>query len=184
MLDNSLTSGTINMNNSTGKIVTEKYYPIKIKYHTNIEEISTIQNSDWVDLRSAETFELKVGEFKFISLGVSMELPKGYEAHLSPRSSTFKNWGIIQTNGVGVVDESYCGNNDIWKMPVYATRDTVINKNDRICQFRIIHKQPNLKFVKVDDLDNYDRGGFGSTGVSEFKSKENEILKKLGYDVK
>ena len=140
---------------------------IKIKYHTDeIEKLRYIDGkSDWIDLRSAEDVELKAGDFKLISLGVSMELPKGYEAHIVPRSSTFKTWGIIQTNSMGVIDESYCGDNDIWRMPVYATRYTVINKNDRICQFRIMEHQPSIEFKEVDTLGNEDRNGFGTTGV-------------------
>ena len=139
---------------------------IKIKYHTDeIEKLRYIDGkSDFIDLRAAEDVELKAGEFKLISLGVSMELPKGYEAHIVPRSSTFKTWGIIQTNSMGIVDESYHGDNDIWKMPVYATRDTVIHKNDRICQFRIIEHQPTIEFEEVNHLDGEERGGFGSTG--------------------
>ena len=139
---------------------------IKIKYHTDeIEKLRYIDGkSDFIDLRAAEDVELKAGEFKLISLGVSMELPKGYEAHVVPRSSTFKTWGILQTNSMAVIDESYCGDNDIWRYPVYATRDTIIHKNDRICQFRIEKHQPTIKFEEVDTLDNEDRSGFGSTG--------------------
>ena len=139
---------------------------IKIKYHTDeIEKLRYIDGkSDFIDLRAAEDVELKAGEFKLISLGVSMELTKGYEAHVVPRSSTFKTWGILQTNSIGIIDESYCGDNDIWKMPVYATRDTTIHKNDRICQFRIERHQPTIKFEEVDTLGNEDRSGFGSTG--------------------
>ena len=139
---------------------------IKIKYHTDeIEKLRYIDGkSDWIDLRSAEDVELKAGEFALISLGVSMELPKGYEAHIVPRSSTFKTWGIIQTNSMGVIDESYCGDNDIWKMPVYATRDTIIHKNDRICQFRIMEHQPSIEFEEVEYLEGEERGGFGSSG--------------------
>ena len=139
---------------------------IKIKYHTDeIEKLRYIDGkSDWIDLRAAEDVELKAGEFKLISLGVSMELPKGYEAHVVPRSSTFKTWGVLQTNSIGIIDESYCGDNDIWKMPVYATRDTTIHKNDRICQFRIEKHQPTIEFEEVDTLDNEDRSGFGSSG--------------------
>ena len=139
---------------------------IKIKYHTDeIEKLRYIDGkSDFIDLRAAEDVELKAGEFKLISLGVSMELPKGYEAHIVPRSSTFKTWGIIQTNSMGIVDESYRGDSDIWKMPVYATRDTVIHKNDRICQFRIMEHQPTIEFDEVEYLDGEDRNGFGSTG--------------------
>ena len=139
---------------------------IKIKYHTDeIEKLRYIDGkSDWIDLRAAEDVELKAGEFKLISLGVSMELPKGYEAHIVPRSSTFKNFGVIQTNHCAIIDESYCGDNDIWKMPVYATRDTTIHKNDRICQFRIEKHQPTIMFEEVDTLGNEDRSGFGSSG--------------------
>ena len=139
---------------------------IKIKYHTDeIEKLRYIDGkSDWIDLRAAEDVELKAGEFKLISLGVSMELPKGYEAHVVPRSSTFKTWGILQTNSMAVIDESYCGDNDIWRYPVYATRDAVIHKNDRICQFRIEKHQPTIKFEEVERLEGEERGGFGSTG--------------------
>ena len=139
---------------------------IKIKYHTDeIEKLRYIDGkSDWIDLRASEDVGLKAGEFKLISLGVSMELPKGYEAHVVPRSSTFKTWGILQTNSIGIIDESYCGDNDIWKMPVYATRDTTIHKNDRICQFRIEKHQPVIKFKEVEHLEGEERGGFGSSG--------------------
>lgn len=140
---------------------------IKIKYFDNeIDKIEKIEKGDWVDLRAAETVELKAGEFKLIKLGVGMILPEGYEAHVVPRSSTFKNFGIIQTNHCGIIDESYCGDNDQWKFPAYALRDTVINKNDRICQFRIIKKQPDISFEAVEHLADKDRGGFGSTGVN------------------
>lgn len=137
---------------------------IKIKYHADIQPIEKISQGDWIDLRVAEDVELKVGEFKIISLGVSMELPKGYEAHVVPRSSTFKNYGIIQTNHCGIIDESYCGNEDIWRFPAYALRDTIIKKNDRICQFRIVKKMEEVEFETVDNLSNQNRGGFGSTG--------------------
>lgn len=139
---------------------------IKIKYHNkNIKKIKKISMGDWIDLRSAETVELKAGEFKLISLGISIKLPDGYEAHIVPRSSTFKNFGIIQTNHCGIIDNSYSGSNDIWMFPAYALRDTVINENDRICQFRIMKKMPNVKFIEVDTLAEVDRGGFGSTGL-------------------
>ena len=108
--------------------------------------------------------ELKAGEFKLIPLGVAMELPKGYEAHVVPRSSTFKNYGILQVNSCGIIDGSYCGDEDMWRMPVYATRDTIIHKNERICQFRIMENQPKIVFDEVESLDNASRGGFGSTG--------------------
>lgn len=138
---------------------------IYIKYHCKeLEPICAIAQGDWLDLRSAEEITLKAGEFCLISLGVSMQLPEGYEAHVAPRSSTFKTWGIIQTNSVGVIDESYCGDGDIWKMPVYATRDTVIHVNDRICQFRIMPKMPPVELESCEHLHAPDRGGFGSTG--------------------
>lgn len=140
---------------------------IKIKYFDDeIDKIEKIEKGDWVDLRAAETVELKAGEFKLIKLGIGMILPEGYEAHVVPRSSTFKNFGIIQTNHCGIIDESYCGDNDQWRFPAYALRDTVINKNDRICQFRIIKKQPEISFEAVEHLADKDRGGFGSTGVN------------------
>ncbi len=139
---------------------------IKIKYFTDkIDKLTYIDGkSDWIDLRAAEEVALKKGEFKLIPLGVAMELPEGYEAHIVPRSSTFKNFGIIQTNHQGVIDCSYCGDNDQWFMPAYAVRDTQIHINDRICQFRIMENQPKLSFEQVQSLDNADRGGHGSTG--------------------
>ena len=139
---------------------------IKIQYlNDETERLRYIDGkSDWIDLRAAEDVELKAGEFALISLGISMQLPKGYEAHIVPRSSTFKNFGIIQTNHMGLIDETYCGPNDWWRMPVLALRDTVIHKNDRICQFRIQKHQPEIFFDEVDSLEGEDRGGFGSTG--------------------
>lgn len=137
---------------------------IKIKYFTDIEPVEAIEVGNWIDLRCAEDIELKKGEFKLIPLGIAMQLPQGYEAIVAPRSSTFKKWKIIQTNSIGVIDESYCGDNDMWMMPVMATEDTKIAKNDRICQFRIFEHQPSIEFEKVETLGNEDRGGFGSTG--------------------
>ena len=137
---------------------------IYIKYFTDIEKIQKIKIGDWIDLRAAEDVTLKQGEFKLIPLGVAMKLPKGYEANIVPRSSTFANWGIIQTNSFGVVDSSYCGPNDQWFFPAYATRDTVIKKNDRICQFRINRVMGNVEFVEVEELKGKDRGGHGTTG--------------------
>ena len=139
---------------------------IKIKYFTDkIEKLAYIGGkSDWVDLRSAENVTLKKGEFKLIPLGIAMELPKGYEAHVVPRSSTYKNFGVIQTNHMGVIDETYCGDNDQWFMPVIAMRDTEIHVNDRICQFRIMEHQPELIFEETEVLGHADRGGHGSTG--------------------
>ena len=137
---------------------------VKIKYHTDIMPLEKYDNGDWIDLRAAEDVEMKAGEFRFISLGVSMKLPEGYEAHIVPRSSTYRHWGIIQANHLGVVDNSYCGNGDIWKFPALAIRDTQIYKNERICQFRIEKKQPKFNWLPVDDMEDDDRGGFGSTG--------------------
>lgn len=137
---------------------------IKIKYFTDIQPIEKIEKGDFIDLRSAEDIDLDAGDFAIIKLGVGMKLPEGYEAHIVPRSSTYKKWGIIQTNSVGIVDNSYSGDNDQWMMPVLAMRDTHISKNDRICQFRITEKQPEIKFTTVEKLDNEDRKGFGSTG--------------------
>lgn len=138
---------------------------IKIKYFNNeLEKIKKIEKGDWIDLRSSITVTLRAGEFKLIPLGVGMELPKGYEAHVVPRSSTYKNFGVIQTNHHAVIDASYCGDQDQWYFPAYALRDTVINMNDRICQFRIVEKQPEIEFIEVENLDNPNRGGIGSTG--------------------
>lgn len=120
---------------------------------------------DFVDLRAAEDVELKAGEYKVISLGVSMRLPHGFEAHVLPRSSTFRNFGILCVNGMGIIDNTYCGNDDVWGFPALAVRDTVIHKGDRIAQFRIVERQPKLVFVKAEDLGSQNRGGFGSTGV-------------------
>ena len=140
---------------------------IKIKYLN--DEITRLEyidgKSDWIDLRAAEEVELKAGEFKLIHLGVAMQLPEGYEAHIVPRSSTFKKWGIIQTNHCGIVDNTYCGPNDWWRMPVFALRDTKIEVNDRICQFRIQKNQPTIVFNEVEEMEADNRGGFGSTGT-------------------
>lgn len=139
---------------------------IKIKYFTDkIEKLCYIDGkSDWIDLRCAEEVTLKKGEFKLIPLGVAMRLPEGYEAHIVPRSSTYKNFGLIQTNHMGVVDWSYCGDNDQWFWPCLALRDTEIHVNDRVCQFRIMKNQPTIEFEEVSELLGKDRGGFGSTG--------------------
>lgn len=138
---------------------------IKIKYLTDIEPLPVIEQGNWQDLRCAEDIDLKKGEFKLIPLGVAIELPKDCEAIVAPRSSTFKKYKIIQTNSIGVIDNSYCGNDDQWFMPVIAMDDTHISKNDRICQFRILKNQDVINFIAVDSLENVSRGGFGSTGV-------------------
>lgn len=139
---------------------------IKVKYHDEeLIKLEKISIGDWIDLRAAEEVKLDANQFRLISLGVSIKLPEGYEAHIVPRSSTFKNFGIIQTNHCGIVDNSYSGDNDIWRFPAYSLRPTVIHKNDRICQFRIVKCQPEIQFEEVDELDSVDRGGFGTTGV-------------------
>ena len=140
---------------------------LKIRYISKeIEKLRYIDGvSDWIDLRSAENVSLKAGESRLIRLGIAVELPQGYEAHIVPRSSTYKNFGILQTNHFGVVDHSYCGDEDEWKYPVLAMRDTEIHVNDRICQFRIMKNQPKLVFTEVEHLTGASRGGFGTTGV-------------------
>lgn len=140
---------------------------IRIRYVSGqIEKLTYIENkSDWIDLRAAEDVVMKQGEFRLISLGVAMELPAGFEAHIVPRSSTFKNFGLIQANSMGIIDGSYCGDNDIWRFPAIAMRDTEVHVGDRICQFRIMKNQPTLVFEEVEHLESADRGGFGSTGT-------------------
>lgn len=137
---------------------------IKIKYLPGSPHLEQKEGSDWIDLYTYEDIYLPKGSFTIISLGVAMKIPDGYEAIIAPRSSTFKRWGILQTNSIGVIDNSYCGNDDIWGMPVYATFDIVIPKGTRLCQFRIQQKQPNVIFIDTDDLKTDSRGGFGSTG--------------------
>lgn len=153
---------------------------IKIKYHADIAKIEKITVGDWFDLRAAKDVFIPVGEYKLIPLGVSMELPEGYEAHIVPRSSTFMRYGIIMVNSMGVIDNAYCGNTDIWQFPAYCLYPTArgkssrqgenlgayIRKNDRICQFRIMKVQPDdIDFVEVQRLEGKDRGGLGSTGI-------------------
>ena len=140
-------------------------HTIQIKYHdSDLPRVEKLAQGNWIDLRVAQDVEMKAGEFRVISLGVSMKLPEGYEAHLVPRSSTFKKWGILQVNSMGVIDNSYCGDNDVWGFPALAVRDTVIRRGDRICQFRIQRVMEPVEFVEVERLDAPDRGGFGSTG--------------------
>ena len=137
---------------------------IRIKYLADITKIERIGVGDWIDLRAAEDIVMKAGEYRLIPLGVAMELPSGYEALVAPRSSTYKRYGILQANGIGIIDETYCGDGDQWHFPALAMRDTAIRKNDRICQFRIIEHQPKVDLIEVKFLGNYDRGGLGSTG--------------------
>ena len=138
---------------------------IEILYHSDIERISARDTGDWLDLRAGERVEFKAGEHKLISLGVSMRLPVGYEAQVAPRSSTFKHWGLLQTNSPGVIDESYAGQDDVWFFSAYATRDTVVEKNDRICQFRLVEKMPFAELQEVEHLPGPSRGGYGSSGT-------------------
>lgn len=138
---------------------------IDVKYHADIYPLKMTTNGDWCDLRAAEDVEFKAGEYKLISLGVSMQLPPGYEALVIPRSSTFKHWGLLQTNSCGLIDNSYCGDDDIWQFPALATRDVLVEKNSRICQFRIQKKMNDVNFNTVIALNNTNRKGFGSSGV-------------------
>ena len=139
---------------------------LKIKYHTDaIEKLAYIDGvSDWIDLRATRRYELKKGAWQLIDLGISIALPEGYEAHVVPRSSTFRTWGLLQTNSCGVIDNTYCGDDDVWMVPMLATRDTVVEIGDRICQFRIMKNQPRIEFQETDRLNGKNRGGFGSTG--------------------
>ena len=137
---------------------------IEVYYHADIPPLEKLPQGDWIDLRAAETVRLRAGEYRPISLGVSMRLPAGCEAHVAPRSSTFKKWGVLMVNGVGVVDESYCGPEDVWHFLALAMRDTCIEKGDRICQFRIVQKMPPLSLERVELLSAPSRGGMGSTG--------------------
>ena len=148
----------------------EENLEILIRYHDDYEgeplqKIEKIEIGDWVDLRAAKEVHLRGGEYMIIPLGVSMKLPDGYEAHIVPRSSTFGKWHIMQTNSMGVIDNSYSGDGDIWGMPVLAFQETTIHKNDRICQFRIMKRMPPVTLNEVEHLDGEDRGGFGSTGT-------------------
>jgi probable deoxyuridine 5'-triphosphate nucleotidohydrolase yncF len=139
---------------------------LKVKFENEVcQDFEFVgEKSDWIDLKTAQDYELKQFEHKLINLGFALQLPDGYEAHIVPRSSTFKNFGILQTNSMGIIDNSYCGDEDYWKLPVIAMRDTVIKKGDRICQFRIIEKMSNIEVEIVNTLGNENRGGFGSTG--------------------
>ena len=137
---------------------------IRIKYLRDIKKIERFNTGDLIDLRAAETVTMKAGEYKEIPLGVAMELPKGYEAWVVPRSSTFKKYGVLLVNSVSIIDESYKGDNDEWNFLAYAVRDTTIHKNERICQFRIVAHQPLIHLEEVETLGNADRGGIGSTG--------------------
>lgn len=149
---------------------------VRIKYLADIDKLEKISKGDWIDLRCAEDTELKAGEYKLVPLGVAMELPSGYEALVAPRSSTFKNYGVLLANSLGIIDETYKGDNDEWRFLAYATRDIVIPKNERICQFRIIEHQPHLVFEEVEHLGNDDRGGIGSTGTTDFEDQFEDAI--------
>lgn len=150
------------------KVNSNEEINIDVLYHnSDLIPINFLENGDWIDLRAAKEYKLFSGDFVLIDLGISVKLPEGYEAHIVPRSSTFKNWGIIQTNSIGIIDNSYCGENDIWMMPALVTKGTDIHVNDRVCQFRIVKKMPNnIKINKVEHLNTKNRGGFGSTGIN------------------
>lgn len=150
---------------NTEEILTPK---VRIKYHhEDMPRLKKIKQGDWIDLYTSGEVTLKAGDFIYIDLGVSMELPAGYEAIQAPRSSTFKNWGLLQANAIGVYDESFHGDTDIWKFPAYATRDVTIPAHTRLCQFRIIKHQPDFIFDEVDTLGNVARGGWGTTGTGK-----------------
>ncbi|MCY9737527.1 deoxyuridine 5'-triphosphate nucleotidohydrolase [Paenibacillus alvei] len=139
---------------------------ILIKYFDgNEHELKKIEKGDWIDLRAAETVEYKKGDYIKLPLGVAMSLPFEYEANVLPRSSTFKNFGVVQTNGMGVIDESYRGNDDQWFAPLLAVRDGRIEKGDRVCQFRIVEKMPKVNLITVPELKYQNRGGHGTTGI-------------------
>lgn len=138
---------------------------IKVKYMDGTKEIFQAHEGEWYDLRSAVDIHFVEGMYFKIPLGVAMELPEGYEAHVVPRSSTFQKFGIIMTNSVGIIDHAYCGDNDWWQFPALGTRDRWIHKDARIAQFRIVEVQPKIKITKVDSLGNEDRNGFGSSGT-------------------
>lgn len=137
---------------------------IKVRYFEGAKPITAIENGDWIDLRARETVRLRKGQYHVIPLGVAMQLPFGYEAHVAPRSSTFEKWHILLVNGVGIIDNSYRGDEDEWGFPALAMEDTVIHAGDRICQFRIVPSMGFVNIREVESLGNPSRGGFGSTG--------------------
>jgi dUTP pyrophosphatase len=138
---------------------------IKIKYWPGSPELEKIEKGNWIDLYTYEDVTLQKGDFAIIPLGVAMKLPRGYEAIIASRSSTFKRWGVLQTNAIGVIDSEYCGNDDQWGYPAFATQAVMIPKGTRLCQFRIQESQPDIIFDAVDSLNDKSRGGFGSTGA-------------------
>lgn len=142
---------------------------IKIKYFDGATKLKKISKGNWIDVYANKDIFVPVNDRAMVPLGFALELPQGWEGHLAPRSSTFKTWGIIQTNSVGVVDDTYIGDNDQWHMPVYCLKakeenGTWIKKGDKIGQFRIMEVMPEIEFEEVEFFNNIDRGGFGSTG--------------------
>lgn len=138
---------------------------IPIHYLPGSPQLEINDRGDWIDLYVYQDTLLNADDYTYISLGISMILPEGYEAIIAPRSSTFKRWGLLQTNGIGIIDNSYHGTDDIWMMPVLATRSVTIPKGTRLCQFRIQKKQPKINFIPQDKLNNINRGGLGSSGA-------------------
>ena len=160
-----LTSNVLERNAEFIEMLKPESLTIKVKYFdSTIQELEKISVGDWVDLRSAERVELKIGQYHLIPLGVGMILPDGYEAHMLPRSSTPSKFGVIMANSMGVIDNSYSGDDDEWKFPAVAIRDTIIEKGDRIAQFRLVKNQPTIEFETVTHLNEVSRGGIGSTG--------------------
>ena len=147
---------------------------IRIKYFEAATKLKKITKGNWIDVYARKDVFVPLGERAMIPLGFALELPKGWEGHLAPRSSTFKTWGLIQTNSVGVVDDTYIGDNDEWNMPVYCLKGhdskdgvagTLVKCGDKIGQFRIMEVMPELEFEEVESFGNMDRGGFGTTGA-------------------
>lgn len=147
---------------------------LRIKYFEGATRLQKIAKGNWIDVYANKDVFIKLGDRAMVPLGFALELPQGWEGHLAPRSSTFKTWGIIQTNSIGVVDDTYIGDNDQWHMPVFCLQGkhieveeqgTWIRKGDKIGQFRIMEVMPEIEFEEVDTFGNSDRGGFGTTGV-------------------
>ena len=139
---------------------------MEIKIKLIDKECAPERHGDWIDLKAAKTVRYNKGDFVMIPLGVAMKLPKGHEGHLLPRSSTFRKYGVLLVNGTGIIDNAYCGNEDQWCFPALAMRDGVINKGERIAQFRVFKTMDSfLTFNVVEHLESPNRGGFGSTGV-------------------
>lgn len=148
------------------RIISSMQIPqIKVKYHNkDLIKIKYDENGNFFDLRAAKRYEIKKGDFALIDLGVSIKLPEGYWGQVVPRSSLFKNHKVIQANSFGVIDTTYCGEDDHWMLPVLAFDDTVIEFNERICQFRIVKDNP-FTILEVDNMEDASRGGFGTSGT-------------------